>query len=143
MKIWVIGYFKEYFDAFNECGVIGKALRKERGDAPELEFVSIPNYMPQGHKDADDSPYGGGAGMVLRADIMKDVLFRGVIEKGNYGENWKEKLHLIHPSPRESFGVSLKQKSFFKIKRILFISVEDTKGLMRGFLKTISMSLLV
>ena len=38
--------------------------------------------------------------MVLRADVLKNALQKGVIEAGEYGENWREKLHIICPTPR-------------------------------------------
>lgn len=123
MKIWVIGYFHEYFEAFKSCGVIGKALRGERSNAPDINFVSIVDYLEKGHKDADDSPYGGGAGVVIRADVMKDVLIKGVVEKGGYGENFKEKLHIIHPSPRGEFWNKKRAETLFltNTKDIVFI----------------------
>ncbi len=135
MKIWIIGYFKEYFDAFSSCGVIGKALRKERGQAPEINFVSVLDHLPTGHKDADDSPYGGGAGMVLRADILKDVLYRGVIIPGDYGDNWKEKLHLIHPSPRGEYWNQNKAEQLLNHKKDLVYICGRYEGIDERFLE--------
>lgn len=135
MTIWIVGYFSDYFDAFKECGVIGKALRGERGNAPLINFVSIPDYMPTGHKDADDTPYGGGAGMVLRADIMKEVLFKGVIEAGNYGDQWREKLHLIHPSPRGAFWNQARAEKLLKSEKDLVYICGRYEGIDERFLE--------
>ncbi|MCO4794912.1 MAG: tRNA (guanosine(37)-N1)-methyltransferase TrmD [Bacteriovoracaceae bacterium] len=100
LKIWVITLFPEYFTPFKEVGVAGLALSGQRGRGFELNTVLLRNYSPKDFKGCDDAPYGGGAGMVLRADVLKNALMKGVIEAGEYGEDWQEKLHVICPTPR-------------------------------------------
>ena len=100
MKIWIITLFPEYFTAFKEVGVAGQALSGNRGRGFELNTVLLRDYSPKDFKGCDDAPYGGGAGMVLRADVLKNALQKGVIESGEYGEDWREKLHIICPTPR-------------------------------------------
>jgi tRNA (guanine37-N1)-methyltransferase len=46
----------------------------------------------------DDSPFGGGPGMVMRADILKEAFLQGVVAAGNYSS--KEDLHVVYTSPR-------------------------------------------
>ncbi len=99
-KIWIITLFPNYFDSLINFGITGSALRGERGNKIEFNTVQLRNYTPKDYKGVDDSPYGGGAGMVMRADVLKEALLKGVVEAGAYGSDWKEKLHVVFPGPR-------------------------------------------
>lgn len=102
-KIWVMTLFPDYFNSLKEVGVVGSALRGERGEHRiELLTVALDLYSPKSFKGVDAAPYGGGAGMVLRADVLKKALYEGVIRPGGYSENWREELHVIYPAPRGS-----------------------------------------
>lgn len=99
-KIWIITLFPNYFDSLINFGITGSALRGEREAKIEIKTVQLRNYTPKDYKGVDDSPYGGGAGMVMRADVLKRALIEGVVEAGNYGEDFKSKLHVVFPGPR-------------------------------------------
>ncbi|MDD4976557.1 MAG: tRNA (guanosine(37)-N1)-methyltransferase TrmD [Bacteriovorax sp.] len=99
-KIWIITLFPNYFDSLINYGITGSALRGERGAGIEVKTVQLRNYTPKDYKGVDDSPYGGGAGMVMRADVLKEALMKGIVQEGNYGEDFKSKLHVIFPGPR-------------------------------------------
>jgi tRNA (guanine37-N1)-methyltransferase len=99
-KIWIITLFPNYFDPLINFGITGSALRGERGLNLQIQTVQLRNYTPKDFKGVDDSPYGGGAGMVMRADVLKEALLKGVVEAGGYGEDYKEKLQVIFPGPR-------------------------------------------
>lgn len=99
-KIWILTLFPEYFKPLLECGIAGSAFRGERSEDLKLElhFVNVRDYSTTKYKSVDDTPYGGGPGMVMRADILKDALVKGVQEAGGYES--LEKLHVIYTSPR-------------------------------------------
>lgn len=99
-KIWIITLFPNYFDPLINFGITGSALRGERGNKIEIKTVQLRNFTPKDYKGVDDSPYGGGAGMVMRADVLKEALMSGVVGPGEYGEDWREKLHVVFPGPR-------------------------------------------
>lgn len=99
-KIWIITLFPNYFDSLVNFGITGSALRGERGSKIVFNTVQLRNYTPKDYKGVDDSPYGGGAGMVMRADVLKEAFLKGVVEAGEYGEDWREKLQVIFPGPR-------------------------------------------
>ncbi|RPJ75447.1 MAG: tRNA (guanosine(37)-N1)-methyltransferase TrmD, partial [Alphaproteobacteria bacterium] len=99
-KIWIITLFPNYFDSLINFGITGSALRGERGTGIEIKTVQLRNYTPKDFKGVDDSPFGGGAGMVMRADVLKEALIKGVVEDGNYGEDYRSKLHIVFPGPR-------------------------------------------
>jgi tRNA (guanine37-N1)-methyltransferase len=99
-KIWIITLFPHYFDPLINFGITGSALRGERGAGIEIKAVQLRNYTPKDYKGVDDSPYGGGAGMVMRADVLKEALMSGIVEGGGYGEDFKNHLHVVFPGPR-------------------------------------------
>jgi tRNA (guanine37-N1)-methyltransferase len=100
-RIWILTLFPEYFGPLLSCGIAGSALRGERSEG-ELKFevrcVNIRDYSTTKYKSVDDSPFGGGPGMVMRADILKQALMKGVVEAGGY--ETRELLHVIYTSPR-------------------------------------------
>ena len=98
--IWILTLFPEMFKPFLECGIAGAAFRGERSvDFKfEVHFVNIRDYSQTKYKSVDDSPFGGGPGMVMRADILRYALVKGVQEAGGYES--LEKLHVIYTSPR-------------------------------------------
>ena len=99
-RIWIITLFPEYFEVFKKFGVAGSALSGERGAKFELNLVNVGEYSQKKWKGVDDSPYGGGAGMVMRPDVLKNALVEGVVVPGKYPENYREKLHIVYTGPR-------------------------------------------
>lgn len=99
-KIWILTLFPEYFKPLLECGISGSAFRGERSENLkfEVEFVNIRDYSTTKYKSVDDSPFGGGPGMVMRADILRDALVKGVVEKGGYSD--LSQLYVVYTSPR-------------------------------------------
>lgn len=98
--IWILTLFPEYFKPLLECGISGSAFRGERSEDMkfEVKFVNIRDYSTTKYKSVDDTPYGGGPGMVMRADILRDALIKGVVEA--HGYNDVSELHVIYTSPR-------------------------------------------
>ncbi len=70
MRIDVFTLFPEWFDWFGSQRHIRNAL--ERGS--ELRFFNYRDTTPLGGGQVDDAPYGGGAGMVLRVDVVDAAL---------------------------------------------------------------------
>ena len=69
MKINILTLFPEMFDIFNHS-IIGKAQDKGIID---IEAVNIRDYTNNKHKKVDDTPYGGGAGMLLKPEPIYDA----------------------------------------------------------------------
>jgi tRNA (guanine37-N1)-methyltransferase len=99
-RIWILTLFPEYFKPLLECGISGSAFRGERSEEIKFEvlFVNIRDYSTTKYKSVDDSPFGGGPGMVMRADILRDALVKGVVEKGGYSD--LSELTVVYTSPR-------------------------------------------
>jgi len=71
MRITVLTLFKEQFDSFLNTSIISRILEKE---LCEVKVVDIRNYSKDKHRHVDDTPYGGGAGMLMRVDVLADAI---------------------------------------------------------------------
>ena len=69
MKIDVLTLFPEMFSSLNES-IIGKAIEK---DLININLINIRDFSKDKHKKVDDTPYGGGAGMVIKPDVVYDA----------------------------------------------------------------------
>ena len=66
MKFDVLTLFPEMFNCLNES-IIGRAVGKEQIN---INLVNIRDFSTNKHKKVDDTPYGGGAGMVMMPDVV-------------------------------------------------------------------------
>ncbi|MBP5552201.1 MAG: tRNA (guanosine(37)-N1)-methyltransferase TrmD, partial [Spirochaetales bacterium] len=71
MKISILTICPESFDSFTKTSVIGKANRRSNFS---LEIVDMRSYAEGSFRKIDDSPYGGGRGMVLRVDTASRAI---------------------------------------------------------------------
>jgi len=99
IRIWVISLFPEYFEPLATGGVISQVLAGKRGPKVEILPRQLRDYSPKDFKGIDDAPYGGGHGMVMRADILKNAL-EGIFAEGNYEGEITNSLHIIYTTPR-------------------------------------------
>jgi tRNA (guanine37-N1)-methyltransferase len=73
MQLDVVTLFPEWFEWFRSQRHVGNAL--SRGH--ELRTLNPREHTPLSGGQVDDTPFGGGAGMVLRVDVMDHAL-RGI-----------------------------------------------------------------
>jgi tRNA (guanine37-N1)-methyltransferase len=71
MKIDILTLFPEMFDSFKTFSILGRAVEK---NILEIEAFNIRDFAANKHKQADDYPYGGGAGMVMLPQPLSDAL---------------------------------------------------------------------
>ena len=65
MKIDILTLFPEMFNGFKESSIIKRAINK---GLVEINIINFRDYSKLNNKQVDDTPYGGGAGMVLMCD---------------------------------------------------------------------------
>ena len=73
----VFTLYPEVFPGPLSKGLYGKALSKNLWN---LNIVNIRDAAEDKHKTVDDSPYGGGSGMLLKADVLAKSLDQNKIE---------------------------------------------------------------
>lgn len=69
MKFDVLTLFPEMFGAIKQS-IIGRA--EEKG-LININLINIRDFSKDKHKKVDDTPYGGGAGMVMMPDVVYDA----------------------------------------------------------------------
>ena len=71
MKIKILSLFPRYFEGPFDVSIIKKAKEK---NIISIDIVDIRDFSEGKHKIVDDRPYGGGPGMVLKAEpILKAI----------------------------------------------------------------------
>lgn len=67
MKIKIITLFPKMFEGFVSESIIKRAIEK---NVCSVEIIDMRDYSLSKHRHVDDTPYGGGAGMVLACDVV-------------------------------------------------------------------------
>ncbi len=89
MKITIITLFPEMFEGPFNHSIIKRAKEKKKVD---ISFINLRDFGIGKHKIVDDTPYGGGTGMILRVDVLEKAI--------NYAKrkkNIKQKVILLTP----------------------------------------------
>lgn len=107
MRFDVLTLFPKMFTPLKES-IIGKAIEDKK---VELNLINIRNFSKDKHKKVDDTPYGGGAGMVMKADVVYDA----------YSSIEKENAKVIFLSPQGKTLNQEKVKSLAKEKHLILL----------------------
>ena len=100
MKFDILTLFPEMFDILKQS-IIGKAIEKELID---INLINIRDFSKNKHKKVDDTPYGGGAGMIMKPDVVYD----------SYKSIKSENAKVIYMSPQ---GKVLNQKKVEQLSK--------------------------
>ena len=71
MQIHIFTLFPEIFSSYLSFGVISRAFEK---NICQLNLVNIRDFANNKRQNVDDYPFGGGAGMILRPDIIGNAI---------------------------------------------------------------------
>lgn len=102
MRITILTLFTEMYENFINTSIIKRII--DKGIA-EINVVDIRNYSLDKHKHVDDTPYGGGAGMLMKVDVIDRALT----------DNRKNNSHIILTSPK---GKQLKQDDLVRLSKL-------------------------
>ena len=100
MKFDVLTLFPEMFEPLKQS-IIGKAVEKKLID---IHLVNIRDFSKDKHKKVDDTPYGGGAGMVMKPDVVYEA----------YQSVKQDQAKVIYMSPQ---GKKLNQQMVEKLSK--------------------------
>ena len=67
LNVKILTIFPEMFPGFLGYSLTGKAMEEKKW---QLTTVNIRDYAFDKHKSVDDTPCGGGAGMIMRPDVL-------------------------------------------------------------------------
>ena len=71
MKISILSLFPHMFDGFLTESIIARAINNQKVN---IEIIDFRKYSHLSNKQVDDTPYGGGAGMVLRCEPIFEAI---------------------------------------------------------------------
>ena len=100
MKIDILTLFPEMFEGFLNTSIIKRAIERKQ---VEINVVNFRNYTLDPHGKVDDTPYGGGNGMVLMVQPIYDAVMD--LKKDN------TKVILLTPD-----GETFNQKKAYELK---------------------------
>ena len=108
MKISILTLFPNMFEGFLSESIISRAIKDHK---VEVEIINFRNYSKLSNKMVDDTPYGGGAGMVLRCEPIFEAI-----------DDIKTKdSHIVILSPEGKTYNQKKAKELTKIKHLIII----------------------
>ena len=104
LDVKILTAYPNMFPGTLNHSLIGSALKEKKWT---LEVINLHNFGYDNTKSIDDEPFGGGPGMIIRADVVEKALLS--IE---YPNNIKRKLIYLTPS-----GKPLKQSNLLEFSR--------------------------
>ncbi len=107
MNFKILTLFPELFPGSLGASITGSALAKKLWS---FEAINIRDYAKDERKTVDDTPYGGGAGMVLRPDIIAEAI-----------EQSKPSPKIIYLSPRGKIFNQKMAKQMAQEKEIMVL----------------------
>ena len=102
MKIKIMTLFPNFYDAFLNSSIIGRAISK---GLVEFELINIRDYSLDKNHRVDDHPIGGGAGLIMRLEPLVDCL----------RVNTNDKTHKILMGPK---GHTFTQKDAIRLSKM-------------------------
>ena len=108
MKFNILTLFPEMFNCLNES-ILGRAQEKK---LIEINLINIRDFSKDKHKKVDDTVYGGGAGMLIRPDVVYDA-YKSI-------EN-HEKSKVVYLSPKGKVLSQEKVKELSKENNLILL----------------------
>ena len=112
MRIDILTLFPEYVDAILSESIIGRARRAGKLD---VRCHNIRDWSEDKHRRVDDTPYGGGRGMLMAAPPIYRAWNAVTEDRGD------DSLHTVYLSPRSSVFCQNKAKELAGFDRLVLI----------------------
>jgi tRNA (guanine37-N1)-methyltransferase len=111
MRIDILTLFPQMCEAVMSESIIGRARNSGK---VEINFHQIRDFAINRHNQVDDTPYGGGMGMIMSADPIYNCY------KSLYNED-EEKPHLVYLSPKGKTFNQAKAIELSKLPRLVLL----------------------
>ena len=113
MKITILTLFPEMFQGPFDVSMIKRAQEKK---LVEIRYINIRDFGIGKHKLVDDTPYGGGNGMILKVDVLHKAIEKA---KDNKLKGNEQKIILLGAKGK-TFNQRTAEK-FSKLKHLIII----------------------
>ena len=111
MRIDILTLFPEMCNAYLSESIIGRARKAGK---VQIECIDIRNYTKDKHRRVDDTPYGGGMGMIMQVEPVFDCFEALCNEIG-------ERPHLIYLTPQGKTLTQQRVKELSKMNNIALL----------------------
>ncbi len=98
MWVGVVTLFPEMFQAISEYGVTGRAVRNGLID---LEYWNPRDFTLDKHRTVDDRPYGGGPGMLMKVQPLRDAIQAARLAAGVQEDGSETRVIYLSPQGRK------------------------------------------
>lgn len=113
MKFDIITIFPNIFDSYLSESILGRAQKQ---GLIEVKTHNLRDYTTDKHRKVDDTPYGGGAGMVIMAEpILK------AIDKITKGKSSKKRKIVVFSAKGKQFNQKMAYDWSKKLDQLIFI----------------------
>lgn len=112
MWVGVVSIFPESFDTIRTQGVVARAL--SRG-VLQLDVVTPRDYTTDRHRTVDDRPYGGGPGMLMKAEPLEAAL-RDLARRA------PAPVHTVYMSPQGERLTQARVEQLAEVPAIVFLA---------------------
>lgn len=114
MKISILTLFPKMISGFLQESILKRAIEK---GLVEIEIVDLRTFAIDEYGTVDDRPYGGGAGMVMRADVLTKAI--GQV-KSQMSDDEKSSQKILLTSPK---GKQYNQKKALELSKLEHIII--------------------
>ncbi|MFA7169958.1 MAG: tRNA (guanosine(37)-N1)-methyltransferase TrmD [Candidatus Paceibacterota bacterium] len=120
MRFDIITIFPEIFDSYFNESILARAQKQ---GLVEIKTHNLRDYTDDKHFTVDDTPYGGGAGMVLKLEPIYKALIN-IVGRNNlpcFRKNKKSKTRIVLFSAKGGTYSQAKAREYSEIDRIILI----------------------
>lgn len=110
MKIKILTLFPEMCYSVINSSIIGRAIK---ADKVEISCINIRDFANNKHNKVDDTPYGGGMGMIMAAEPIYNT-YKSLCTNG-------KKPHLVYVSPKGETFTQQKAVELSKLEEIVIL----------------------
>ena len=125
MKISIVTLFPRMFEGFLTESIVGKA---QKNGHVQIAFINLRDFAKDSYGTVDDRPYGGGAGMVLRVDVLhaclESVLGKELVQatKESKEQRAKSKIKVILTSAKGHTYSQAKAEKYAQVDHLVIIA---------------------
>ena len=125
MKISIITLFSKMISGFFEESIVKRAQEKK---LVEIEVIDLRGFAPDKRGSVDDKPYGGGVGMVIRADVLQKAIHNVILGSGTTPESdsgqarMTRKQKVVLTSAKGRLFNQQKAKEYSKLKHLVLVA---------------------
>ncbi|MCL4376844.1 MAG: tRNA (guanine(37)-N(1))-methyltransferase [Actinobacteria bacterium] len=122
MKISILTLFPKMISGFFNESIIKRAIDKK---LVEIDIIDLRQFAKDDYGTVDDRPYGGGAGMVMRIDVIHKALMKISNDKfqmTNQVQNSKSKNKIVLTSPKGKLFTQKMAVNYSKLDKLIIIA---------------------